>query len=327
MMQNRPDSLTLYDIFLLQPFLEDISKEARIQIQKRIGSKTTKYPQELRIGVRLFGEFFNMLVVDLMTKPIYFRYSKLKTIKLFRQEHTPIIKQTCRYLGVLPSMPVYNIVLQDYFKGKVRKKHFILYNELKEMLQTKTKESDLCTNSTIQVGVHTYVPIFKKIYPELPEQIIRKILNHGIKYLFLPLQNKQIRMSISLYNPIQYKLQMLSSETPGTVSFKKSAMVRYGKHYRHECFYALLSDRQKELLDSGAESIRTHHIFSMDLVKLFVRKKYKRYKHVYKIKDTHWRSHRFSIFINDVQASSLEYVYRRVNFRFKPVDVPEQHIN
>lgn len=318
--------LTTYDIFLLQPFLEEIPRKTAIELRKHLGLSRTILKEEVRIAVKIFTEFFKLMTIDIINNHCQFKYSKLKMIRLKRVTHAPIIQKMCRKEMLLPSMPIHALTLIDHKNGMTLQKKIILKNELGKLL------SDQNRNGTSTEGVREfkqiddYLDILDEQYPGLGKKMLSKIISHGVKHLFFPMVKKHVMLKLVEYHQTPKDVQVITNEEVYSRGYNNHQLMQFVGNFKNAKYYALLTDKQQMEANFGKD-VYQHCVLGLNLVKLFQRKKKLKFKNVYEISDTRSHSYSFTTVRRNVEASRLKYVYRRVNHRLKPIDHTEQYLD
>lgn len=313
--------ITIYDVFLLQPFAQEIPRKTAIKIKKQLKWHKSKLREEVRVCVYVFLAFFKMMIKDILVNHVMFRYSKLKNIRLKRVTHPATIKAMCKHNMLIPSMPIHSVMLQSKNEYFFKTKFMILKNELNDIL-TEQNQNGYATEGVKAVhNVFTYIKPIKELFPDLSEQLIRKIISFGLKYLFLPLDNKHIQLRITEYKKTPLDLQRITNTEVYSYNYNKIQLVRSLYSEENKKCYAILTDEQKESL-SKEETIDQTCCRGIDGVKLVQRKTRLMYKHVYEIVDANPKDYKLRR-IQNVKTSDLKYVYRRVNNRLKPINNSE----
>lgn len=316
-------NITLYDVYILQSFLEEIPRKTIVELVKQHKISRTRYPEEVKIAIKIFADFFKLMLQDVIKNKVQFKYSRNKTIKLNKVVHEPTLKKVCKKNQLIPSMPVYTVILQDRLRGHYLKKNLIIYNELGEELMGGNRMGTLTLGILKNKTTNDYLEDIQKLYQGLPIKYIRKIINHGLKYLFLPISKRHVCYMVSEYTPTMRKIQFMTADDIYSKFYAKHQMVKFTGNHKRDTYYAVLTDEQKKELDAGQKEINTFCMFSIKFVKLFWKKTFMKYKHVYQIADTSQFTYKFTIIKQNVETRRLKYVYRRINNRLKPVNISE----
>lgn len=316
-------AINITDVFRLCTYIKPFSRKLKIKLRKEESiDYHTNYPFEVYYATRIFNTFIKMVLRDVIFNHILYKHNYNKSIYLRKETNSKVIRNMCRKYGVLPSMPIYKVVMKMNMKENFKFSYLDLYNEILNEYLEHTY------NGTLQEGIREtktaddYLKQLTTRFPHVSKQIIKRIVNDGVSAMYMPVKNHKVDFIVCDFHHAKDRICAISNKD----SYKDmlphyNALIRYTKKYKDDNFYAVFTDEEQAKIEAGEKDVSGLCIFTLAYVKLYVKgKKRDSYKHIYKIKNTNQSTYKYYIQRSDVKTSSIKYLYRRFNERYEPVN-------
>ncbi len=316
-------AIYITDILRLCDYIKPFRRKLQIKLRKE--EKITyeiSYPFEVYYATRIFNTFIKTMLRDVMFHNVMYKHNNFKSIFLQKETNIKAIKFKQKKFKMLPTMPIYNVILRMQHKNNYLYKNLNLYKELLDEFKQQTFNGDLQEGVKEIKTSDDYLETLVLRFPNVQKNIIKKIIKDGIAGMFMPVKNYKTDVIVCDFHHAKDRVcAVLNSNSYSTMLPHYKALIRFSEKYKDDSFYAVFTDEEQEKIEAGEKDVSGLCIFTMAYVKLFVKgKKRARYKHIYKIARTNQNTYKYYIQRNNVKTNRIKYLYRRFNERYEPIN-------
>lgn len=319
-------AIYITDILRLCEQIKPFRRKLQIKLRKEenIGY-LGHYPFEVYYATRLFNTFIKTMLRDVMFNNVMYKHNNYKCIYLRRETDPRIVKIKQKKFKMLPTMPVYDIVLRMQLKSNYRYRYLNVYKELLEEFKQQTFNGELSEGIKTIKTADDYIKDLSIRFPSVEKKVIRSIIKDGVTGMFMPVKNYKTDVVVCDFHHARDRIcAVLNKNSYSTMLPHYSALIRFTEKYKDNNYYAVFTDEEQAKIEAGEKDVSGLCIFTMAYVKLFVKgKKRGKYKHIYKIMRTNQNSYKYYIQRNNVKTNRIKYLYRRFNERYQPINDPK----